>query len=192
MSRSNLGLRWTDHDEDGNQISYAPIGRTMSNQPVLNIPEVQALRDRVKSRNKNAFVPDRRQLAPSVPIFNGKRINSDVTWPSTEEDYYQTPDESLMARNAKVYERLKDPQERWRYENAMGDEPDPNFDERRKYKLTGISEDGKTGTLCNLTTGQCIIIAIAAAAGLAYLTSGGASKKRLKTRAKKTRRHGKK
>jgi hypothetical protein len=188
MSRSNLGLRWTDYDEDGNQIPNAPIGRTMSNQPVRHIPELQTVRDRVKSRNKNALVLDGRQLPPSVPIFNGERIDSDVTWPSTEEEYFQTPDESRMARNAKIYERTKDPQEKWRYENAMGDEPDPNFDERRKYKLTGISEDGKTGTLCDLTTGQCIMIAIAATIGLAYLTSGGASKKRLKTRAKKTHR----
>jgi len=189
---NNLGVRWPDYDEYGEQIPDAPIGRTMTGQPVRRDPELQELREGIKRNNKNAIVLDRRQLSATAPIFNGERIDSDDSWPSTEDDYYQTSYERSRAKNAKLYERTKDPHEKWRMANAMGDEPDPEFDETHQYKLTHVSKDGKTGTLCDLTTGQCIMIALVASVGLAYLTSGGASRKRLKTRAKKTRRHRKK
>jgi hypothetical protein len=186
-SRHNLGVRWPDYDEHKNKKPYAPIGRTHSGQYVIEDDGLLGTRYEEKKENKKALVQDVIQLETKDPILNGKRIGKDVGWPSTEKRYYQTSKEKERAVNAKEYEKSKDPQNVWKIENAMED------DEYAEWELKNVSKDGKKGMLCNLTTGQCIMIALAAGVGLSYLLGkGGASRKRLKSRVKKTRRPRKK
>ena len=186
MSRRNI--TWTDYDKDNKKIPHGIIARTHSGFGLIEDAGLIGTRYYEKKENKNALVQDELQLASKDPIFNGKRIGRDVVWPSTEKGYYQSSKEKEIAEKAKEYEKSKDPQNVWRIENAMED------DEYAEWKLQNISKDGKKGTLCNLTTGQCIMIALAAGIGL-YALGRGASKKRLrsKSRLKKiTHRHRKK
>jgi hypothetical protein len=193
MSRKqSKGIKWLDYDEYGNPIEDAPIGRTQTGNTVSVSSDVQALRNEAKARNKNAFILDDYQLGTSTPFLNGRRIDPHDSWPSTDKDYYQSRREHSNARYGRQYEESLDPNGKFYSENVMGDEPDPRYEQ---WKLQKISEDGKKGILCNLTTGQCMIIALAASAALAYFTSGGASRrKRLgsKKQLKNTRRHRKK
>ena len=184
--------KWLDSDEHGNPIEGAPIGRTQTGNNVSVSSDVQRRREEAKKDNKNALVLDNEQLGPSRPFLNGTRIDPNVDWPSTKKDYFQSRKDQKDARLAREYERSLDPNNNFNSENVMEDELDPNFEQ---WKLQKISEDGKKGMLCNLTTGQCIIIALAASAALAYLTSGGASRRKRfagKKQLKKTRRHRKK
>ena len=184
--------RWVDYDEDGNPIEGAPIGRTRTGNNVSVSSALQERRAEAKRHNKNALVLDDEQLGTSRPFLNGKRIDPNDDWPSTNKDYFQTRKEQKDARLAREFEKSLHPEGKFDSKNVMGDEPNPGYHE---WKLQKISEDGKEGVLCNLTTGQCMIIAIAASAALAYLTSGGATRRKRfgsKKQLKKTRRHRKK
>jgi hypothetical protein len=187
MSRRNV--RWTDYDKDNNKIPYGIIGRTHTGQGVIEDAGLIGTRYHEKKKNKNALVQDDLQLQSNDPIINGKRIGKDVIWPSTEKGYYQSSKEKEIAEKAKEYEKSKDPQNVWRIENAMED------DEYNEWKLQNISKDGKKGMLCNLTTGQCIMIALAAGIGF-YALGRGTSKKKLRSKLRRlkkiTHRHRKK